>query len=374
MGRMRSWILMALVWWIGGGGFCGARVAWGEDGGADLDLHAMIRPTPLSARLIDEKYYIWCGSMVKGADAKYHLFYSRWPRELGHSAWVTHSEVAHAVADGPLGPYRHVDVALPERGGEFWDGHCTHNPNVVRASDGKYYLYYMGNHGNRERTKGLNFSHRNNQRIGVAVAETPSGPWRRSDKPLIDVTPGFYDALCTTNPTVTEGPDGKFVMIYKGVGDKLPLPGGGPVLLLVATADKATGPFTKYEKPVFAKEGVAFAAEDPFVFYYRGRYRAIVKDNGGHYIQSGKSMVLFDSADGFNWALATHPLVSKTEIEWADGRVQKLNSLERPQLWLDERGEPAVLFCAVDETNKREHSFNVHIPLGPAMSDQGEGR
>src|SRR4051812_42599335 len=62
-----------------------------------LDLHSMIEPVPESAKLVDPDYYIWCGAMVQASDGKYHLYYSRWRRELGFAAWVTHSEVAHAV-------------------------------------------------------------------------------------------------------------------------------------------------------------------------------------------------------------------------------------------------------------------------------------
>ena len=93
----------------------------------DYDFAAMIQPVPVTAKFSDPDYYIWCGTMVRGDDGKCHLFYSRWPRKLGFNAWVTHSEVAHAVGDTPLGPFTHKDVAMPERGREFWDGHCTHN-------------------------------------------------------------------------------------------------------------------------------------------------------------------------------------------------------------------------------------------------------
>lgn len=96
----------------------------------DYDFAAMMQPVPASAKFSDPDYYIWCGTMVRGDDGKCHLFYSRWPRKLGHNAWVTHSEVAHAVGDTPLGPFAHKDVALTERGATFWDGHCTHNPTV----------------------------------------------------------------------------------------------------------------------------------------------------------------------------------------------------------------------------------------------------
>ena len=113
---------------------------------AEYDFAAMTQPVPATAKFSDPEYYIWCGTMVRGDDGKCHLFYSRWPRKLGFNAWVTHSEVAHAVGDTPLGTFTHRDVALPARGQEFWDGHCTHNPTVLRFGK-KFYLYFMGNRG-----------------------------------------------------------------------------------------------------------------------------------------------------------------------------------------------------------------------------------
>ncbi|MCX7010733.1 MAG: GDSL-type esterase/lipase family protein [Kiritimatiellaeota bacterium] len=103
----------------------------------DYDFTALIQPAPATAKFSDPDYYIWCGTMVRGDDGKCHLFYSRWPHKNGFNAWVTHSEVAHAVGDSPLGPFKHKDVALPERGKEFWDGHCTHNPTVLRFGHGQ---------------------------------------------------------------------------------------------------------------------------------------------------------------------------------------------------------------------------------------------
>ncbi|MDG2280798.1 MAG: sucrase, partial [Flavicella sp.] len=88
---------------------------------------------------------IWGGSVVKGEDGKYHMLYSRWPKNIGWE-WVNYSEVAHAVSDSPFGPFKHVDVALDERGEKFWDGSVTHNPTVHKMN-GKYYIYYMGNFG-----------------------------------------------------------------------------------------------------------------------------------------------------------------------------------------------------------------------------------
>ncbi|MBL8216142.1 MAG: glycoside hydrolase family protein, partial [Bryobacterales bacterium] len=333
----------------------------------DLDLGTQLQPLPASARFSDPDHYIWCGSLIRGDDRKYHLFYSRWPRKLGHNAWVTHSEIAHAVADSPTGPFRHVAVTLPPRGKQHWDGLTTHNPTVLRAG-GRYYLYYMGNTGDGQPMRTLNWTHRNNQRIGVAVAESPEGPWQRFDSPVLDVStdPDAPDSLMTSNPSVARRPDGGFLMVYKAVGRKRPMPFGGPVVHLTATADSPTGPFRKQLKPIFLAPKIDFPAEDPFIWHdpSASRYYAVVKDNAGHFTGAGKSLALWESKDGLAWGLSAHPLVSKIEVTWADGRTQKLNSLERPQLLFAPDGRPAVLLAAVDETADRPHSYNLQIPLG----------
>ncbi|AWB64950.1 sucrase [Saccharobesus litoralis] len=325
-----------------------------------LDINALMQPVPDHAKFIDENYFIWGASMVEGDDGKYHLFYSRWPKKYGHNAWLTHSEIAHAIADNPLGPYKHKDVTLPARGAEFWDGLNTHNPTVHKFN-GKYYLYYMGNTGNGKLMKSFNWSHRNNQRIGVAVADNPNGPWQRFDSPLIDVSPNgdAWDALMVSNPSILQKPDGSFLMVYKAVAKKKPLPGGGPVVHLVATSDSPTGPFVKHPDPVFVAKGDRFPAEDPFIWHQNEQYWAIVKDMRGVFTNAGKSLALFTSNDGIDWQKSQKPLVSTLKINWQSG-LQKVNHLERPQIWF-KNGKPAILFCAADIT--REHSFNVHIPL-----------
>lgn len=331
------------------------------------DFISMMQPAPETAKLSDPDYYIWCGTLVRGDDRKYHLFYSRWPKKYGYSGWVTHSEVAHAIGDSPLGPFRFADVTLPARGKEFWDGLCTHNPTVLRIGN-KFYLYYMGNTGDGQAMKDLNWVHRNNQRIGVAVADQPGGPWTRLDKPVLDVSadPEAGDALMTSNPAVTVRPDGGVLLIYKAVARKRPLPFGGPVIHMTATADDPAGPFTKQMNSIFTVPGVNFAAEDPFVWYdyARNRYQAIVKDNDGHFTKAGRSLSLWESKDGFDWKLSAHPLVAKLEIQWASAeKPQKVSALERPQLFFGPDGKPQVLLVAVDESQDRTRWYNVRIPL-----------
>lgn len=339
------------------------------------DFQKLIQPIPSSAKFSETGYYVWCGSLIKGDDEKYYLFYSRWPDKEGFKGWVTHSEIAVAVSDKITGPFKPVKIILGAREKGYWDSDVTHNPNIQKFN-GKYYLYYMGNYGNGEW-----WNHRNHQRIGVAISTTPLGPWQRSDKPVLDVSVDKWDHLMTSNPSVCKAENGKYLMMYKGVGDG-EMPFGGKVLHGVAFSDSPTGPFAKSPKPIFQKEGVKFPAEDPFVWYQDKKYWAIVKDMHSVFIGSPKgsvrneintdpdsiskafehkaSLVLFESFNGIDWTLAKNPLVSRSVLHWEDGSVQQVQLLDRPQLFI-ENGTPKALLCAVKVSE--EETFNVTIPL-----------
>ena len=320
-------------------------------------------PVPLRARFSDPNYFIWCGSMVRDPEGTCHLFYSRWPRATGFNAWVTHSEIARATAPDPLGPYIHQDVVLPARDASFWDGLCTHNPSVLRHGN-NYYLYYMGNSGDRkpaETAESWNWTHRNNQRIGVAVADHPAGPWTRFEGPLIDVSgdPQATDSLMIANPTVTHRPEGDFLMIYKAVGREHALPFGGPVVHRIALSPQPEGPFVKTPGSVFTRKGSRFPAEDPFVWVQDGKYHAILKDMHGAFTDTGRSLILFESPDGFSWELSDPCLLSDRTVRFDDGSAKQFDYLERPQIYF-ENGRPSVLFCAARDGDE---TCNLHIPL-----------
>lgn len=324
-------------------------------------------PAKRCSVLKSDTNYVWGGSPIKGDDGLYHLFYSRWNKKYGFLAWVTNSEIAHAVSPFPEGPYVFKDLALPPRGQEFWDGLNTHNPTIHKF-DGKYYLYYTGNTGDGINVRnGLNFSHRNNQRIGVAVSESLNGPWTRFDTPLIDVSDDStaYDALMVANPSITRTPKGKYLMIYKAVAKKKKGIFGGPVVHLYAFSDTPVGPFIKSNVPIFTVEGVDFPAEDPYIWCENGIYYAIVKDMHGAFTHKGRSLALFYSLDGIDWKPCNKTLLSVPQIKWDDGETTKLSHMERPQL-LIVNGKPVMAFFAVDnmlDYIKDGESYNVHIPL-----------
>ena len=322
-----------------------------------MDFNKMLKPASKKSVFRDEKYFVWCGTTVRGDDGLYYFYYSRWPRQYGHQGWVIASEVAYAYSDSPLGPFVPKGVALAGSGKkDGWDRDCIHNP-MVKKFDGKYYLYYMGNYGNGEY-----WDHRNHQRVGVAIAENPCGPWKRFDQPVIDVTPGSFDHLMTSNPTVEQGKDGRYYAIYKAVGDG-PFPKGGPVICGVAISDSPLGPFVKEDKPIMINPENNWSVEDPYIWYQDDRFYALVKDFQGYFTKRGKNTVaLFESKNGIDWEPAEIPFAFETKICWEDGKIQNLTALERPQL-LIENGKPTVLYCAAAATENREDSFNVAIPL-----------
>lgn len=322
-----------------------------------MNFHKMIQPVDKKTAVFQEEgYLVWCGTVVKGDDGKYYLYYSRWPKELGHDAWVTHSEVAYAVSDSPYGNFVPKGLVLAGSGSGKWDGDAIHNPTILKAN-GKYYLYYMGNYGNGEY-----WNHRNHQRIGLAIAENPNGPWQRFDQPLIDVTPGGFDHYVTNNPTVTKGGDGRYYMVYKGVGDG-PLPVGGAVVCGVAIAESPEGPFEKQPGCIMRNPENEWSVEDPYIWYGEDRFYALVKDYHGYFTKIGKSSVaLFESWNGIDWKPAEHPFAFEKTIQWTDGTSSELDTLERPQLLL-ENGKPIVLYCASAVSKDRMDSFNIAIPL-----------
>jgi len=303
-------------------------------------------------------HFVWCGTMTRGEDGLYYLYFSFWPKtdefDIG---WCIHSKIGYAVSDNPYGGFVYGGVALEGESG--WDRDSVHNPAVIKYQ-GKYYMYHMGNYGNGEF-----WNHRNHQRIGCAVADKPQGSWKHCDKPVLDISPEGFDSLMTSNPSVILGGDGRFYMIYKGVRDNGNYPLGGAVVCGIAVADHPQGPFEKYGKPIMVNPEEDWSVEDAFIWYENGRFYSLAKDFQGFFTKAGKCQVaLFTSPDGFDWKPDEVPLAFVRELPWADGRIQPLKRMERPHLYIEE-GKPKVLLCAciAEGMDRIEDSFTVQIPL-----------
>ena len=324
-----------------------------------MNFQERMMPVVKGNQFKDRGYYTWCGAMTKEGD-KYGLLYSRWPHKTGLEGWVICSEICLATSDSPYGPFKFEKVLLTRvEGDTAWDRHSFHNPCILE-NEGKYYLYYMGNHGD-----GTFWSHRNNQRIGLAVADSMYGPFKRMDKPILDVGEEGFDSLMTSNPTVVKRPDGKFLMMYKAVNKDGKPPWGGDVLVGTALAEKPDGPFVKANVPLMHNPNHFFSIEDPGLFYYKDKCYCLVKDMRGYFTGTNeKSMALFYSDDelcDFK-PCEDFPLASDRTVKFTDGTSMQMSNLERPQVYIED-GKPKVLCCAVAEDKEWTITYNVQIPL-----------
>lgn len=339
-------------------------------------LGSWIRPVPMHSKLSEPGYYVWCGSVVEDA-GQYHMFYARWhtsPWTFG-DGWLFDSEICHAVANTPDGPFTPTGVVLGKRPNDptmaFWDSQTQHNPHI-RKFGTKFYLYYMASVDPGAAVwPGITQRNRiqRNQRIGVIEADTIqdllTGNFVRPNAPI--VTPVYSTSAATdrtTNPTdyasnrivnnqtVIQRPDGQYQLIYKSNWPQAPGYGHGYCL-----ASHPAGPWTQMTPPIFSDQG----REDENHWYdaARAKYFLLCKNfNGGGTEQ-------LESTDSVNWT--SRGIQLPRLIRWANGTNEIVEALERPQLLRNAAGEPIMLYMACRRAlgGGAVEAFNVHIPLQP---------
>ena len=308
-----------------------------------------------------EGYWVWCGSVVKGEDGRYHMFASRWRKSLPmHPGWLLESEVVRAVSDRPDGVFRFEEVVLPARGAQYWDGRSTHNPHIMKYKD-KYVLYYMGTtHPFTDVKEGETVTTadprvicaRANKRIGVAYSDSVYGPWTRMEEPVLDTRPVYFDNFLTSNPAPCITEDGKILLIYKTrTYAEKPYPEylHGQMLFGVAVADN---PFEKHrpilDRPLFSDSKEEVELEDPFVWYDESGYHMMAKDMKGNICGEKYSGIYAESANGIDWQFQKGSLYYSRKLTFADGSVQEMGNMERPFL-LFEDGKPVCAYFAVSD-------------------------
>ncbi len=323
------------------------------------DLFFKDRLQPLAEENIfkSDVYFNWCSSIIKGDDGRYHLFYSRWPKEYTFLSWLTHSEIARAVSDSPAGPWEYKETVMQSRGKGHWDAITIHNPKIKKF-DGKYYLYYVStNMGDRDYTEEelietarVGYSHPNwreylrpNQRTGVAVAESIDGPWIRMDQPLIE--PSGPIITLTVNPAISKGGDGRYYLIVKGDKPDTQFTRNQ----VVAISDTPAGPFEMQPGAVIDY----MDTEDMSVWFDAGRGRFYGVFHAHHFTG------MITSTDGIDWQKATEYAIQHKRIPLLDGSEVIPNRMERPFVY-QEDGEPKVLSLAVREGND---AYIVFLPV-----------
>ena len=122
----------------------GMQLLFAQNEKSEIILSNKVQPLSEDNVFRDSEYFNWCNSIIKGKDGKYHMFYARWERDKTFNAWLTHSTVAHAIANHPAGPYKYVNTVLDFEKEFYQEGDMmtAHNPKI-KYFNGKYYLYFI---------------------------------------------------------------------------------------------------------------------------------------------------------------------------------------------------------------------------------------
>lgn len=334
----------------------------------ERSLLERISPAPKAGGFRQADYWVWCGSPIRGEDDRYHLFAARWPHELRFFAsYPLYSEIVRAEAKTPAGPYRFAEVVLPARGPDYWDGRMTHNP-TIHYWRGTYLLFYIGSTYRGPAPSAAEFARGTagktkesyaNIRIGLATAASVKGPWRRSDRPILDIRAGKWDSSVVTNPAPTVLPGGRIVMLYRSNTPK-------GLRLGIAAAEGYDQPFRRLaDDPIELFSG-GHTVEDPYLWWADGHFEAIMKDMSGAITGERHAGVHATSPDGRRWTLKSPPKAYSRKILWDDGSTTIQGCVERPQLLFD-GGRPTHLFAATADGPGGFHNatrtWNMVIPL-----------
>lgn len=334
-----------------------------------------IKPVKSNSGYRDPAYWVWGSSIIQGDDGLYHMFVARWSKKKPFFVtWATDSEIVHCFSETPEGPYTFSDVALGKRSPEYWDGQSCGNPKILRH-DGKYILYYMGSthplppfpDGAKgdPRCPHMRIA-RANKRIGVAVADSPFGPWTRMDYPVLDTVPGTYYSYLTSNPAPVIREDGSVLMVFKARRYKTFEP--GPFTLGVATAKHYSEPFDFVTEEPFVGE-YGFDVEDPHLWMTdKGKYALLAKDFSGEL--SGKACGGFylESDDGLTWDFTQAQPAYGLKLPFKGGKVREMGHMERVSAVLDENNKLTHLTFAVMKDGRRNSfsgtdSYTIVVPV-----------
>jgi len=187
------------------------------------------RRDPSDIIRVGDTYYVWYTKIHKDAPG--------YPQGWAGTVWYATSKNGR--------DWEEQELAVGKGGAGAWDEGGTYTPNIL-AYKGRYYLAYTAVKAP------FDFLY-NKASIGMAVADSPGGPWTKLDSnPLIrptdslDAADGFEcdDAVFVVR-------DEKIWLYYKGYPKIVGVSGKDvrvrtKSFLLVATADQPEGPYTKH--------------------------------------------------------------------------------------------------------------------------------
>ncbi|WP_111707275.1 glycoside hydrolase family protein [Lutibacter citreus] len=264
-----------------------------------------VLPRDVKNGLEDNKWCYWGGNPMLGKDRKYHISIARWKEETGHWGWPK-SEVAHAIANNPFGPFKVTGTVLPK----------AHNPEVVKLNDGGYMLHISGGE--------------------IFTSKQLQGPWEKLGKIKIDIRGYKGLSHLFTNLTGLQRKDESFLFFTKR----------GDVMI---SNTSLLGPY----KIVSVRNYDRYSGypEDPVIWKSRHQYHVIFN----HAVD--KKSVYMRSLDGINWKIESGKPYDVTVFRYTDGTKNKWAKFERPKVQQDSYGRATHLSLAVIDVEK-------HLDLG----------
>jgi hypothetical protein len=272
-------------------------------------IKSSIKPAVKNGGLVIDSLFLWCPSVIKVGDT-YHMFASAWPVKYGMAGWTKYSRCIRATSKSLFGPYKYEETVLEKRAG-YWDADRVHNVKITQSGD-KYVLYYISTANE----------------TGYAEATSITGPWKRMDK----------ISMPFSNPAPWIHEDGRvYVFGRKGVDRR----NRGQAY----TAPSYQGPYT------IVKDGANLlpddhTLEDPTIWWANNQYNVISTDYGGYATGVNKAGVQYYSKDGITYHQVSKEPINTKVIEYDDGSTFKFKRIERPFVYVNEKGEVLAYFLA----------------------------
>jgi hypothetical protein len=170
--------------------------------------------------------------------------------------------------------------------------------------------------------------------------------------------------LATNNPSILVRPDGSAY----AVGKFKPKPtrdGEWDACMQAFEAPGIDGPYRLVGGPGNRLPG-NFELEDPTVWQQGGRYQVLCTDWESKATGIRKGLVHYSSDDGFKYDLVSQvPVWSQTEpLPLVGGNSMKVAGIERPQIRLNNQGQPeALLVSAYPAAKDSEPTFIIIRPM-----------
>ncbi len=277
------------------------------------------KPRDILNGLEDPEYSYWGGDIMY-EEGKYHMFTCRWREDnvvgdrSGHMTWGS-SDVVHAVADNPIGPYKFVEYIGK-----------GHNPEIYKSKDGRYFVGGLA--------------------TSAYVSNSINGPWREID------TEFQWLRRPNRHPNRT--------YVDRGDGSSISMSQRG----LFYSDDSTEDLIELIDTCVYRVIGDN-GAEDPVIWRDEVQYHCIYN---GPRIRS--KAFYMRSKDGIRWKLEKGVAYDADVVNYTTAKGETWYKLERPKVIQDKYGRATHIHLAAMDTlkwfdvaNDIHSSKNVVLPL-----------